>query len=136
MTGRWDEDSNLLVKQGTGFAGCVNFLYESYIIRLDSLLKFPSKEAEMAGDVSFLPGKNRKKTDESPGGTVQTGPSGLCTFQLLALEFLDAVGTDVFAVEIDDIPGIIAENTGGLILFQDDGGSVYIDLQGVLFGDI
>ena len=55
---------------------------------------------------------------------------------LFALEFLEAIGADVLAAEVDDILGIIAENTGGLVLFQDDGGSIYIDLQRVLFGDI
>ena len=55
---------------------------------------------------------------------------------LAVLELLEAVWTDVFAVEVDDILGIIAENTGGLIFLKYNGGPIHIDLQGVLFRDI
>lgn len=55
---------------------------------------------------------------------------------LFALQLLETVGADIFAAEIDHVLGIVAENAGGLILLQDDGGSIYIDLQRVLFRDV
>ena len=75
--------------------------------------------------------ERRKKPRRS-----QSDGRGFPLCHLFILEFLETVGADVFAAEVDDILGIIAENTGGLVLFQDDGGSIYIDLQRVLFGDI
>ena len=55
---------------------------------------------------------------------------------LLGLKFLDAVGTYVFALEVDHIFCVIAKNAGGLVLFQHNGGAVHINLQGVLFRDV
>ena len=52
------------------------------------------------------------------------------------LECLDALGADILAAENDDIPGVITENAGGLIFFQNDGRSIHIDLQGVFLRDI
>ena len=36
-----------------------------------------------------------------------------CRFQ----QFLNAVGADIFSLEVDHIPGIITENAGGLVFF-------------------
>ena len=55
---------------------------------------------------------------------------------LLVHQLTDAVGADILALEVDDILGVITENTGGLILFQHDGRAVHIDLQGVLLRDV
>ena len=52
------------------------------------------------------------------------------------LKFTDAVGADVLAFKIDDIFGVITENAGGLILLQDDGGTIHVDLQGVFLRDV
>ena len=51
-------------------------------------------------------------------------------------ELLDAVEADVFALEVDHVLGVIAEDAGGLILFQNNGGAVHIDFQRIFFGDI
>ena len=56
--------------------------------------------------------------------------------ELFAQEFLDAVGADIFALEVDHVLGVVAENTGGLIFLQDDRGAVHVDLKGVLLGNI
>ena len=55
---------------------------------------------------------------------------------LLQLQFPDAVGAYVFTLEVDHILGVVAENAGGLVLFQYNGGAVHIDLQRILFRDV
>ena len=54
----------------------------------------------------------------------------------LLLEHADAVGADVLAAEVDDVAGIIAEDASGLILLQDNGVPLYVDLHGVLLSDV
>ena len=55
---------------------------------------------------------------------------------LLVQQFLQADGTDVLALEVGDFLGAVAEDTGGLILLQHDGGAIDVDLQGILFCDV
>ena len=55
---------------------------------------------------------------------------------LLGLKFLDAIGTYVFALEIYDILGVVAEDTGRLIFFQDDRSAVHINLQRILLSNV
>ena len=47
-----------------------------------------------------------------------------------------ALGADVFPVEHNHVLGVVAEDAGGLILFQHNGGSVHVDFQGVLLRDV
>ena len=66
---------------------------------------------------------------------IGTGPGE--TLEVAAfLQGLDTLGADVLAAENHDILGVIAENAGGLILSEDNRGTIHVDLQRVLFGDI
>ena len=51
-------------------------------------------------------------------------------------QFLQAGRTDVLALEDGDLLGAVAEDTGGLILLEHDGGAINIDLQGILLCDV
>ena len=55
---------------------------------------------------------------------------------LLQLEFLDTVGTDILALKVDDILGIITENAGGLVLFQYNRGPVHINLKRIFLCNV
>ena len=44
------------------------------------------------------------------------------------LKGLDTLGADVLTTEHNDILGIITENTGRLILSEDNGSTVHVDL--------
>jgi len=52
------------------------------------------------------------------------------------LKGLDALGANVLSTEHNHVLGIITEDTGGLILLQDDRRSIHVDLQRILFCDI
>ena len=51
-------------------------------------------------------------------------------------QFLQAGRTDVLALEDGNLLGAVAEDTGGLILLEHDGGAINIDLQGILLCDV
>jgi hypothetical protein len=52
------------------------------------------------------------------------------------LKRFDALWADVLAVEHDDVLGIVAEDTGGLILPQNDGRTIHVDLKGIFLRDV
>lgn len=52
------------------------------------------------------------------------------------LKRFDALRADVLAVEHDDVLGVVAEDTGGLILPQNDGRTIHVDLKGVFLRDV
>ena len=54
----------------------------------------------------------------------------------LVQKFLQADGTDVLALEDGNLLGAVTEDAGGLILLQHDGGTINIDLQGILFCNV
>ena len=51
-------------------------------------------------------------------------------------QLLETVCADILALKDRDILCTIAENAGGLILLQHDGGPVHVDFQGILFRDV
>ena len=53
----------------------------------------------------------------------------------LALHFRNAGRADVFAFEVDDFVGLSAENTGRLVLLENDAIAININLQGILFAN-
>ena len=52
------------------------------------------------------------------------------------LKRLDALRADVLAVEHDDVFGVITEDTGGLILPQNNGRTIHIDLKGIFLRNV
>lgn len=68
------------------------------------------------------------------------GYMGLCLYPISSLvqllELFQAVGADILALEVDDILSIGAEDAGRLVLFQDNGIALSINLDGISFGDV
>ena len=56
--------------------------------------------------------------------------------ELFAAQIFQTARADVFPLEGRDLPGIPTENAGRLVLVQDDGRSVNVDLQWVAFRDV
>ena len=55
---------------------------------------------------------------------------------LLAAEIVQTHIADVFPLVGDDVLGISAKNTGGLVFIEDDRGAVYIDFKGVALRNV
>lgn len=68
------------------------------------------------------------------------GYTGLCLCLISSLvqllKLFQAVGADILALEVDDILSIGAEDAGRLVLFQDNGIALSINLDGISFGDV
>src|SRR5574344_548682 len=71
-----------------------------------------------------------RKNERTPSGVLF-----LCA-RLQSFELLEAFGTDVFPLEQCDVLGAVAENAAGLILFQNDRGTLHIDFQCILLRDV
>ena len=56
--------------------------------------------------------------------------------KLLVRQRTQAVGADVLALEDGDILSTVTENTGRLIFLEHNRGPVYVDLKGILFGNV
>ena len=56
--------------------------------------------------------------------------------KLERLELVQAGLADVLALVVDNVLCVVAENAGRLILLEDNGGLVNINLEGVLLGDV
>ena len=76
-----------------------------------------------------------KKYKKEPSGQSE-GSFCRSIHGLLAIEVAQTHIADVFPLVRDDVPGIPAENAGGLILVEDDRGAVNIDLKGVALRNV
>ena len=58
----------------------------------------------------------------------------LCTS--VVLQLFETLGTDILVLVHHQVSAAVTENTAGTILFQYDGGAIYINLQSILLSDI